>query len=57
MTCIEFDRLVAAYLDCKLPGDQLAVFHIHAAGCVECRQYLQGYRRVVVLLKEEQRTK
>lgn len=57
MSCMQFDRLVAAYLDCKLPTDQLAAFYTHASGCVECRQYLQGYRRVVVLLKEEQRTK
>ena len=57
MTCLEFDRLVAVYLDCKLPNDQLTTFYSHAVGCVECRQYLQGYRRVVVLLKEEQRTK
>lgn len=57
MTCLEFDRLVAVYFDCRLSHDQVTTFYSHAVGCVECRQYLQGYRRVVVLLKEEQRTK
>lgn len=55
MNCTEFERWIARYLDCDLPTDQLAAFYSHAVVCLDCREYLHRYRKVVILLKEERR--
>jgi predicted anti-sigma-YlaC factor YlaD len=54
MTCIECDRLVANYLECVLAGPELAGFYRHLGACASCRSHLLAYRRVVILLGEEQ---
>jgi len=55
MNCKEFECWIARYLECDLPMDRLAAFYSHAVACVECREYLHSYRKVVILLKEERR--
>lgn len=55
MTCMEFNGKVLSYVECTLSPKQLAAVYTHAAGCPECGNYLQNYRRVVILLKEERR--
>lgn len=53
MTCVQFNRLAAAYVECEIFGENLAVFYRHVSECEECRAYLYRYRMVICLLKQE----
>lgn len=56
MTCTNFEKLVSDYLFCRLSPAQLTLFYEHLSGCADCRDFLERYRRVVSLLREERHT-
>ncbi len=51
MTCLEVVDFMMAYLDGELAPDQLRIFEQHMAVCVECRAYLDNYKKTIALGK------
>lgn len=49
ITCREFIDFLADYLEGRLPGDRLARFNAHLAGCPSCVSYARSYRDTIRL--------
>lgn len=55
MSCEDFDRLIAPYLENSLNAAQVREMHFHLVDCEDCSAYLSSYRIVVSLLREQRR--
>lgn len=51
MNCREFADFIADYLAGELPPDTRSAFEYHLQLCLNCQQYLAGYRESVKLGK------
>lgn len=52
MTCRDFIAFLDDYLAGQLPPGSSGSFDDHLRGCVDCRNYLDSYRRTVELGKQ-----
>jgi anti-sigma factor RsiW len=52
MTCRDFIALLDDYLAGQLPPHSSASFDAHLRCCVDCRNYLDSYRKTVELGKQ-----
>ena len=49
MTCQEIAQFLIDYVAGELSAQRRAVFERHLAGCRDCRNYLDGYRKTIAL--------
>ena len=49
MTCRELIEFLDEYASDALPAPQRSLFDEHVAGCLDCQNYLESYRRTVRL--------
>lgn len=52
MTCVEFEVLLADYLDGTLSAAESAAFEQHASACAGCQQFLEDASRGAQFLKQ-----
>ena len=51
ISCAEFDDFISAYLEQRLPEEQLKIFERHLKLCAACQAYLSDYKKTIVLEK------
>lgn len=51
MTCQQITQFLLDYLEGELPQDVRVSFEAHVEACVDCRNYIDGYRKTVSLSK------
>ena len=49
MTCQQVAQFLIDYVTGELPAQQRDVFERHLAGCRDCRNYLDSYRKTIAL--------
>ncbi|MBX3390866.1 MAG: zf-HC2 domain-containing protein [Phycisphaeraceae bacterium] len=49
ITCRELIDFISDYLESRLPAEQLREFERHLAVCPSCVNYLDAYRKTIVL--------
>ena len=52
MTCRQFTRFIADFLEGGLPDAQRLQFEQHLSRCTNCARYLEGYRNTMALGRE-----